>query len=179
MQREVGSRLAMIAGAQAGTLADLYALADAAASLVAPYTPCRNGCAHCCYQAVPISGAEAFQISAFSGRPISALPYKAALHDPMDTVTRIRANAQRYARIPCPFLGPDHECTVYDARPLACRTHHSIADDAEACDVFEGRADVPAFDLRFLDEGAVPVLAEEVFADIREWFGEPNKGGQR
>jgi hypothetical protein len=42
--------------------------------------------------------------------------------------------------VPCALLGADGACTVYAARPLACRGHHSF--DVEACRlVFETRVD--------------------------------------
>lgn len=37
------------------------------------------------------------------------------------------------AGVPCPFLGDDNSCTIYEARPLVCRTY-SCVDDARITD---------------------------------------------
>ncbi len=52
--------------------------------------------------------------------------------------------------LPCAFLGADNRCTIYQDRPLACRTHHVVTDPAE-CSVW----DIPQGDDRYarLDRG--------------------------
>ena len=71
----------------------------------APRVPvCAPGCDACCWQAIPLSLAEALAIIAFlrlAGLPAPALPPR---HDPNR----------------CPFIQNGH-CTVYPVRPFACR----------------------------------------------------------
>jgi Fe-S-cluster containining protein len=52
--------------------------------------------------------------------------------------------------LPCAFLGDGNRCTIYQDRPLACRTHHVVTDPAE-CSVW----DIPQGDDRYarLDRG--------------------------
>jgi len=56
----------------------------------------------------------------------------------------------RRLEIPCAFLGDDNRCTIYQDRPLACRTHHVVTDPAECSEW-----DIPQGDNRYarLDRG--------------------------
>jgi hypothetical protein len=90
---------------------------------------CVRGCVHCCHQRVEVTALEVFLVARLL---TNALP---------EQLERLTASATRHAgmssrehfqrQLPCPFLGADKACEVYDARPLACRRAHSL--DAEVC----------------------------------------------
>ena len=96
---------------------------------------CTAGCPHCCWLPVQTSVAEVLYAWEW-----------ALTHLPPDVLLRIRTGADstqaqsesrtetgpspRGARTPCPFLVEDR-CSVYPARPLACRAWNST--DLAAC----------------------------------------------
>ena len=89
---------------------------------------CSKGCSHCCHMWVSVSAPEALVLAArlrTEGRDLAPILAKAKLTQDMDFDARGRFVA------PCPLLGDDHGCSVYDARPLACRTATSA--DADVC----------------------------------------------
>ncbi|HWA82301.1 MAG TPA: YkgJ family cysteine cluster protein [Fimbriimonadaceae bacterium] len=117
-------------------IADIARHVDAsAASCGLSGIACGAGCAACCYVRVSILSAEAVNIArhvreAFTEEELARL------------LERIRAYADSIAALPvesrmrhvlaCPFLGEGQRCTIYEARPLACRMHHSLS--REACE---------------------------------------------
>ena len=105
----------------------LVAIAREIAGKIAPLTPCRNACSHCCKQPVVISSWEAARIAKFTGRrpldPVGIAPEQ-------ENVEQLRL---RHAGVPCPMLRNDR-CTIYAVRPLACIGHHSLASDSVMCD---------------------------------------------
>lgn len=148
----------------------LTLLADTIGEKVAPLTPCKRGCDHCCRIAVGISQHEADRIGAVTGRqPADLRRSPEAIADALD-----RAQVDNYGK-PCPFL-KDHACTVYEVRPMACRAHHSLADTAENCDS-TGRTPhncptVPTLSVSHAmqEASAVIFFDDPVFGDIREFF---------
>lgn len=90
---------------------------------------CKRGCSDCCGQLFRITEPEAARISAF----VAGLP--AAERDAMRAAAleylRKRAHllgAETWesalppgARLPCPALGAQGECRIYEARPVICR----------------------------------------------------------
>lgn len=151
---------------------------------------CREGCAACCRQLVPISVIEARALA----RAVDALPparrdamrarfaatvraleklglldaaappgrmmLKSALDDPRRGWADVTA---RYfaARIPCPLL-EDERCALYDERPLVCR-EYLVTTPRERCAQLGAARAV-----------ARPVPGSEVLATAaREWSGEP------
>jgi Fe-S-cluster containining protein len=111
-----------------------------------PPIACGKGCSTCCRSfRVTATGPEIFAVA----RAIRALP-DANQKDLADRVAtaedrmRDMADTERHRlNYPCPMLGNDGGCTVYAARPLACRGHASY--DQQAClDVAAGlRRDIP------------------------------------
>lgn len=138
----------------------LLEIADRAAELVGPETPCRRGCSACCHMAVGMGSIEAQRIALKTGRqPQVPPPY-------VDT----RVNVSRYTGVPCPFL-KENICTIYDVRPLACRIHHSLMDDAEPCNTKTNPgAKVASLNHQHFDVAAALLMADEPFGDIREFF---------
>lgn len=150
----------------------LQALADEAAALVAPSTPCRKGCSDCCYQAVPISLHQAELLAAASGRRLDRHAGLRASEDLVGALERANRWAQAMLEAPraCPFL-VDQACSVYEDRPLTCRTHHVLHADSSRCSLFGGKAlPIARFNLRELEEAEAEVGLEDAWADIREWF---------
>ena len=144
----------------------LVEIAREMAARIAPLTPCRSGCSHCCRQPVFISSWEAARIVKFSGR-------KAV--DPVATVAGPDRNNEllrRFSGVPCPFLR-NGRCTVYAVRPLVCIGHHSLASDSTPCDlVADPESTVLGVgDQEFISIKAALFLAEgHTSADIREFF---------
>lgn len=149
--------------------------ADAWAAQVAPLAACRQGCDACCHLPVAITSAEARVLAAATGRPMT-LPTNArkisdAVRDP-DEIERLATYGGRAAG-PCPFL-VDGQCSAYEARPAACRTHFSLADTALLCQVIDGApASVPYADSRQIQAFAMILQTGEALADIRDFFS-PN-----
>jgi Fe-S-cluster containining protein len=91
---------------------------------------CERGCHYCCHLRVEIRPHEAFVLAKhIAGRFSNA--------DRAATITRIEANLQRIAPlsaaahvragIPCALLDEQGTCSVYDARPAACRKYYSVS----------------------------------------------------
>jgi Fe-S-cluster containining protein len=118
---------------------------------------CRSGCAACCRQLVVVSPMEALVIDQYV-RSADAKQQKrwmeahsrhrAAMARRPSLLSRLRRfqAAGGYippeegdalerehwaAQIPCPFL-EDERCTIYPARPFACREHYALTP-AELC----------------------------------------------
>lgn len=111
---------------------------------------CQRGCSYCCHIQVEVSIPEVaraveFAKKNFSPEEISALTVRARA----GAEGARGKNATTYPVQPCAFL-VDGECSVYEARPLACRAEHSF--NVEACrQAYETAQDIP--DPR--DEGAM------------------------
>ena len=95
---------------------------------------CRAGCSLCCSLRVDVFAHEIFLIADyirahFSAEMLSSLKTRLATHaaqvlplTPFDHATR---------NVACPLLRDDGRCSIYEARPLSCRRHHSM--DFAAC----------------------------------------------
>jgi len=99
-----------------------------------PALACRAGCAACCRQLVTATIPEVLVLQAFIEQHLSA-EVRAAL---LERIEAVLADARgldviEYSRrrVACPFL-VDERCSVYEARPLACRGYNSV--DADACE---------------------------------------------
>lgn len=85
---------------------------------------CRSGCADCCRVRFGVFGVEAERIA-------SALA-ELGQRDP-DLRARVRTQADDPGHDACALL-VDHRCSVYDARPMICRSHGlavRVRDDGE------------------------------------------------
>jgi Fe-S-cluster containining protein len=139
-------------------------LADEASRLVAPYVPCRKGCAHCCYMAVLTTGYEAKLIGRYTGRkPVNMGPWKPGGGDRM---------RERFTGVPCTFLDVEKgECTIYPVRPIECRTHIVAEDSSKPCEFYEGAAYANYVNLQSLKFASGYLFAKRYgIADIREFF---------
>ncbi|MBN1819007.1 MAG: YkgJ family cysteine cluster protein [Sedimentisphaerales bacterium] len=111
------------------------------------HVSCRRGCSHCCYYMVPVSLAEAFQITEETRELPDVLrqqilrsfqkagycllnhhPPKAE-HFPARQIAYLRALSDWYRslHLACPFL-VHHVCGIYHSRPLTCREYWALSD---------------------------------------------------
>ncbi|MDH0342067.1 YkgJ family cysteine cluster protein [Chromobacterium haemolyticum] len=123
-------------------LATIYQYLDQFREFLAPYVSCSKGCSHCCNMDVQLSPLEAAFIQVKSGR----------IMQQGNTLTTGH-------REPCTFLDEDTgACTIYDARPLACRVFHALGDP-ENCR--PGR--------KQMQYGHPPTYGNDIFANIMRW----------
>jgi len=126
---------------------------------------CARGCAHCCHVALPITSAEA----RFIGEQIGI--------QPKDVVNSPRRSKQSFSTgTPCPFL-KNGECSIYESRPLLCRTHFNFDRDNYWCR-YENwdapGASIPKPVIPQLQDACRIAVgqrpADSVVADIRDYF---------
>lgn len=104
---------------------------------------CKKGCAYCCHGMVAITAPEAFAIAArVKAGGVSAI---AEFRDRATAVAGKSATERLGAKLPCPLLGTDGACSIYDVRPLACRRVISfeLAPCLEEFDGIDGEIEVP------------------------------------
>lgn len=137
---------------------------------------CADGCAHCCHIALAIGESEAVLLARVSGKTMARDPARSvvltmdALHE--DTaIQQIEADSiARFHGLPCPFL-LKNRCSVYTARPLACRLQLSLADSNEPCRLHHKGAKVPYLNMTDRKAAGLAVLGfGKRLADIRDWF---------
>jgi len=189
-------RLRSVAAAARGTRKKLFWLQRASdlvgqAATKTGVAPCKTGCAHCCHQSVQMTRAEAEEIARVSGREISTAPARSyALREMLrdedgEELLALREGAaQAYTGKPCPFLNASKACSIYEARPLTCRLHLSLADDDGPCKLSgeqggQTGAWVPYVDVTMRQVASLSVLGlNQVIADVRDWFPEKSGGDQ-
>jgi Fe-S-cluster containining protein len=89
---------------------------------------CRKGCCHCCHMWVSATAPEILFVAAQLRREGSDL---VQILERARQTRGLNFDARGKHVAPCPLLSNDGLCSVYSARPLACRTAASI--DAEIC----------------------------------------------
>lgn len=104
----------------------VIAIANRTVDALAPYVACKPGCSHCCYMNTMIYEHEAVRLAEVTGRKMKRLPHR--------PLALVYLAGDRFNGKPCTFL-VNNECSVYDDRPLVCRVHHSLHDDASLCDM--------------------------------------------
>ena len=153
----------------------LRQLADAFADAVAPHSACvRGGCDACCRQPVAVTQEEADLIARETGAPLARPAGFRASGD------------ERYIGQPCSFLR-EGRCTIYAARPMACRLMFSMDVDDLLCHRVPGAlshmpyADYSQHKELYVrahlgkvrnEEEMRAALARLRLADIREFFPE-------
>ncbi|MDP9894882.1 Fe-S-cluster containining protein [Variovorax boronicumulans] len=133
---------------------------------------CRSGCSHCCHIPVTISLIEAQLLGRASGRMPSEPPRSIRLADAVsvESLALMERPLHEGPVAPCPFLHSGR-CTVYEQRPMACRTLLNLDDDDLLCRHADGvQADVPYADATKLKLFALMAQAGTRYADIRDFF---------
>lgn len=139
------------------------------AAPVAARAACRKGCSHCCHIPVSITSAEAMNLAAATGRPMSIPDNAINLTDLTEEPTPVRTDIG-----PCPFL-VEGSCSVYESRPVICRTHFNLDADDLLCRVVPGHpTDVPYADARLILGACLALQQDQVIADIRDFFPSNN-----
>jgi hypothetical protein len=90
---------------------------------------CAAGCAFCCYHPVDITAPEAFVLAehlrtAFTETEFAAMISRLAAN--AERIQRLSHDEHALAKIPCALLR-NGQCSVYTARPFACRAWHSMS----------------------------------------------------
>lgn len=95
----------------------MYSFMDRYAEFVKTFTVCAKGCSHCCKIPLDVTQLEISVIEESIGLKAD-YPKGNDRIDPND---------------PCPLLNSDGSCSVYEHRPLSCRTLATI-DDPKFCE---------------------------------------------
>lgn len=155
-------------GAPLERFESIVSIAERLSQVIAPYTPCRSGCNHCCHMAVAVTRIEADAIGRYLGKDLAVTGTQ---HEYID---RHPEDVKKYTGVPCTLLDAQGKCSVYPVRPIACRTHHNLAPDSNNCklNVEEPEMTV-SINLIGVNVAAVDIGLQEMnttFADIREFF---------
>lgn len=150
-----------------GRMTRALKIADKISAEVTPYSACRNGCSYCCHTSVAVSVLEAQMI----GDAIGKAPLKAPAR-------MSREEIGHYHRQPCPFLNQG-QCSIYEARPMACRIMFNMSDSSHYCntDIDPEDSRVTQLNLQDLEFTFTGVFMSSGFADIRDFF--PDGAGRR
>lgn len=149
----------------------IYVVADQLSEIRKPHVACKKGCSHCCHMTVRLTSTEAQRLGEVIGRAPARLTPEA----------RARP-ADAFAGVACPFL-VDDVCSIYENRPLSCRTHASFDENNSNChpDVMN-TVQVQLIRFSGLDSALMEVSADRgeiTIGDIRDFFPvEVNIGGR-
>jgi hypothetical protein len=123
---------------RAGEAAEIAHLAfEASVKVAVPpqQLACKMGCAFCCHGIVTITAPEAFRLAGvLRDRGSEAI---ARFRDAAKFTAGKSPEQRLGAKLPCAFL-QNNSCSVYAARPIACRQVTSLTLDP-CLDEFEGR----------------------------------------
>lgn len=151
-------RVAVSAKSQVMKFQSLKEIATKISQIGSPITACGSGCNFCCYQSVSVSELEVRAISKLTGRSY-VKPENTSVHE----------DRQKYLGVPCTFLDKG-QCSVYEERPIICRTHLNLSNVNEICKVGDDLSpDVPYLDTSALLP-AIGLICGVDFHDIRDWF---------
>lgn len=134
---------------------------------------CRKGCSHCCHISVTISTTEAAIIGRHVGlkpaQPSKAVKLQSSW-DLQEGLPDVKAISARTESSPCPFLVND-ACSIYEARPMACRLLLNLDDDALLCELIPGKTvPVPYANSDQLKMLYLLANVASPLADIRDFF---------
>jgi hypothetical protein len=118
---------------------------------------CRSNCAWCCYEPLQVHILDAIGVAS-------------GLSAPLDYVLDTRKSSELKRNFnPCPFLGNDQNCTVYETRPLVCRAYHSV-DVVRCRQVVESRDSDRQVPMH-LRSYSFPGLVQEATLEVFEALG--------
>jgi Fe-S-cluster containining protein len=142
-------------------LGKLYLFLSEVGRVAEPFVACRKGCSACCRMDVSITTFEAERLALVSGRRLK----RPRAPTPGET--------RRHLGTPCPFLVND-SCSVYEARPFACRAHFSFDTSAYWCQperAFD--EDMPMMEMGGAKKAYTKIAVSSPLgglADIRDFF---------
>lgn len=108
---------------------------------------CRKGCSFCCHIKVTVTAPEVFDAIDYARATMSAERFAAVVERARQNAATVHgvSSLDYPTSVACAFLEADGSCGVYEARPLACRPHHSFR--VELCkQVYETGEDVTPAD---------------------------------
>ncbi|MFN8611218.1 MAG: YkgJ family cysteine cluster protein [Vulcanimicrobiota bacterium] len=118
---------------------------------------CRAGCAWCCHEPLQVHILDAISVASGLSFPID-----------YQLDSRVSYELKRNFE-PCPFLGTDHRCTVYERRPLVCRAFHSL--DVTRCQQVKESQDSQRQVPMHLRAYSFPGLIQEACLDVFQQLG--------
>lgn len=155
--------------------------ADTVVEAARGVAPCGAGCSSCCRLNVMVGAAEAVEIGRAIGRTpaVVAAERRVRAADLLGGGQRQQEAEQALAQLEtryfgkaCAFLGSTGGCSIYEARPMACRWLVSVDDDALLCRLVPTQSvQVPYLDTRRQKLAYLRAMGlHEDVADLREWF---------
>jgi len=149
-------------------LDELIKLSDEVNQKIAPYMACKKGCGNCCSAITWIKQHEADKIQEYTGRKAQRLAVRSQ--------NQWLEAGQKFAGELCPF-SKNNECTIYEVRPIVCRTHNNFVNDVSRCDVTNPDSKIKpilSFNADLVevpyDELARELYGEEAIGEISEFF---------
>ena len=146
----------------------IITIATRVTDALSPYVACRVGCSDCCHMNTMIYEHEAIRLAEVTRRKMVRLAYR--------PINEVFAHGAKFNGKPCPFLREDR-CSVYEDRPLVCRTHHSLLDNPTSCNMDIPSAKQirpPMYDPDLLEEPYIALNVKhnpaEPWGNIAEFF---------
>jgi len=146
----------------------IITIATRVTDALSPYVACRVGCSDCCHMNTMIYEHEAIRLAEVTRRKMVRLAYR--------PINEVFAHGAKFNGKPCPFLREDR-CSVYQDRPLVCRTHHSLLDNPTSCNMDIPPAKQtrpPMYDPDLLEEPYIALNVKhnptEPWGNIAEFF---------
>ena len=137
---------------------------------------CRKGCSKCCSQIFRITALDGWMIQ----EHVRSLPeprkseLQQKAREYIDSLPLVEGESAKREGVPCPALGTEGECTIYEARPVICRRFGMPIYD------YKNPANVHACELNFkdgdeiTDDELIPNQTEigMKWDELKEEFGE-------
>lgn len=132
---------------------------------------CARGCSQCCSQIFRITPFDADVIKNYLAKIDKA--ERSRLQSSAKKYLDKRKNTDASEQIPCPALGSEGECTIYEARPVVCRRFgvpiydYKNPGKLHACELnFEN-------DEEIIDDELIPMQTEigKLWDSIKDDFG--------
>jgi Fe-S-cluster containining protein len=145
--------------------------ASAWASPMEPIAACRKGCCHCCFIPCHILSEEAKLLADLTGRTMVKPEIRFSVASRQDP-NAPEPDPKRHLGEPCPFL-KDGLCSVYENRPISCRTHYNLDDDSLLCEVVPDHpVTVPMINNHSILGYIALQFPKDYLSDIRDFFPE-------